>query len=65
VVTISTVRYGDIVPQTKFGKIFAIFLIIGGAGLFFYAFGLISEIVLSGTIKNLFGRKQVEKKSKN
>ncbi|RUM89166.1 MAG: potassium channel protein [Thermodesulfatator sp.] len=59
-VTLTTVGYGDVVPHTVAGKVWAILIAFGGAGLFFYALGLVSEVVLSETFPNLFGRRQME-----
>ncbi|QJA06581.1 potassium channel protein [Thermosulfurimonas marina] len=58
--TITTVGYGDIVPHTTAGRLLAILIAFGGAGLFFYAIGLVSELILSETFPHLFGRRQME-----
>ena len=43
-VTISTVGYGDVVPVTVLGRIFAIMSIIGGVGIFVAIFFSITQI---------------------
>lgn len=37
VVTLATIGYGDIVPQTPLGRIFTLFLVVGGLGTFAFA----------------------------
>lgn len=44
-VTLSTVGYGDIVPQTTFGKGLASILIMLGIGVFGYAAGFMSSVL--------------------
>jgi voltage-gated potassium channel len=61
VVTISTVGFGDIVPQTTGGKWFTILLIIFGVGTMFYTFGQSAEIMIEGRFKMLMGRGKLEK----
>ncbi|MFP7480071.1 potassium channel family protein [Terribacillus saccharophilus] len=46
-VTASTVGYGDLIPETLYGKILAIFLIISGAGLVTFSLTTIA----AGTVK--------------
>jgi len=62
VASLSTVGYGDIVPHTDAGRLFALFLIAGGVGLFTYALGTIIAIVVEGHLTNVLGRKRMEKK---
>ncbi len=47
IVTIATVGYGDIHPTTVMGKIFALFLIIGGVGTFLGVVANGTELILS------------------
>jgi len=47
IVTIATVGYGDIHPTTVMGKIFALFLIIGGVGTFLGVVANATELILS------------------
>jgi len=50
VITISTVGFGEIHRLGTPGRIFTIFLILGGVGTIFYAFGVLAEIVFEGDI---------------
>ena len=47
IVTITTVGYGDISPQTQLGKVLAIFLIIGGVGTFMAVVANVTEVLIA------------------
>jgi voltage-gated potassium channel len=61
IATLSTVGYGDFSPETTAGKFFAVFIIIFGVGTMLYSFGLVSETVMEGRLRNLLGRGKLEK----
>jgi len=46
VVTISTVGYGELVPQTVLGKLFAMFYILVGLGVFVAAATAVADALL-------------------
>ncbi|MDU2064740.1 MAG: potassium channel protein [Sporomusaceae bacterium] len=62
VTTMTTVGYGDITPKTTAGKIFDIGLIITGVGVAYYTFSLIIGMSVEGQLKNLLGRKGMNRK---
>ncbi|MBF0558093.1 MAG: potassium channel protein [Nitrospirae bacterium] len=64
IITLTTVGYSEVHPLTTEGRIFNIFLIIGGVGTVFYALSTGAKLVLEGELQELFGRKRLEKKIK-
>jgi len=62
VITISTVGFSEIHPLTEKGRIFTIFLILGGVGVAIYVFSTVTEVIVSGQIQNLLGRRRLEYK---
>ena len=57
VVTISTVGYGDLVPQTAAGKIFTILYIFSGIGLFVAAAGAMAETLIQRARRSVDGNR--------
>ena len=53
IVTIATVGYGDITPSTPAGKVFAIFLIITGVGIFLGVIANTTDLLLSKREKKM------------
>lgn len=64
VITITTIGYGEHVPLSDQGRIFTIFLALGGAGYFFYVLALVSEFIVSQTVENLWGKKMEKELAK-
>ena len=47
IVTMATVGYGDIHPQTEIGKILALIIIVGGVGTFLGVIASITDLLAS------------------
>jgi voltage-gated potassium channel len=61
VTTLSTVGYGDIVPQSDAARVFAVVLIVVGVGVALYLFSNLAQIVLEGTLRNFRWRVGMER----
>ena len=56
VVTLSTVGFGDLVPETSAGRLFTAVLIVSGVGVVLYLISSIAKDVLEGRLRDLFQR---------
>ena len=66
VITIFTVGFREVEgPLSQLGKIFTIFIIIGGVGTALFAFTKFVEVVFEGGIQKFMRRKRMESKRKN
>lgn len=64
IITITTVGYREVHDLSFNGRLFTIFLIIGGVGTVLYALSTGVSIIVEGEIRDIFGRKKLEKKIK-
>ncbi len=65
VISLSTVGFGEVRPLTFRGRIFTILLIFSGIGLMFYVISTITQSVVEGQFRDLFGRRRVERTIRN
>lgn len=61
IVTITTVGYGDITPQTFYGELFTMGLIIAGVGVTLYVFVEVMGLVLEGQLSEALGIAKVKR----
>jgi len=61
IATVTTVGYGDIVPETPNGKIFTAALIIMGVGITLYVLIELIESVLEGRLSTAYGMARVKR----
>ncbi len=62
VITVSTVGFREIGPLSFSGRLFTLFLIMGGAGIIIFALGTLIEFFVEGHFTGLLGRKKMERK---
>jgi voltage-gated potassium channel len=62
VTTISTVGYGEVHPLSTAGRIFSIFLILGGVGAVFYILTTLVQHIVEGEFGIRIGRQRMEAK---
>lgn len=62
IATISTIGYGDIVPQTLGGRIFSIIIIISGVSVALYTFTVFMTFSMEGELKNILGMSKMQEK---
>lgn len=59
VISITTVGYTEVFPLSGAGKLFTIWVIISGLGIFFYIIGTIMRNTFEGNIRRILGRRKM------
>jgi|CXWL01.1.fsa_nt_gi voltage-gated potassium channel len=62
VITLATVGFGETHALSNPGRLFTIFLIMGGIGVMTYAFSTLTSIVVEGELSEAFQRRLMDKK---
>ena len=65
VITLGTIGYGETHPLSDAGRVFTIFLILGGIGVMTYIFTSVTELLLEGGLKEAFRRLKMQNKIEN
>jgi len=60
VITLTTIGYGDVFPRTTPGRVFTIFLALGGIFTLFYVAAEVIRLVIGGEVRALLGRRRME-----
>lgn len=60
VMTVCTVGYGEVHPLSTRGRVFTIFLMLGGIFTLFYAAGELIRAIVSGEVRSVLGRFRME-----
>ena len=61
VITLATVGYGETHPLSTAGRIFTMFLILGGIGLVTYGFSTLTSVLIEGELSDAFRRRRMDK----
>jgi voltage-gated potassium channel len=61
VITLSTIGYGEVHELSTAGRVFTIFLILGGVFTLFYAASEVIRAVVGGQIQDTLGRRRMER----
>lgn len=64
IITLASVGYKEVRELSENGRVFTIFLIIGGVGTVLFALNNGAKIILEGEFREIFGRSRLEKKIK-
>ncbi len=64
ITTLTTVGFREVHPLSSRGIIFTIVLIVGGVGTVLYALSTGARVILEGELREVYGRKKLEKKIK-
>lgn len=62
IITLTTVGFGEVHPLSAAGRVFTMVLILMGVGFVFYIFGALTQVVIEGEIREVLGRRKLEKK---
>ncbi|HDR7278872.1 MULTISPECIES: potassium channel family protein [Bacillus cereus group] len=60
-ITVLTVGYGDAIPVTQAGKVFALLIIPIGVGIVTYAIGVVAAMIIEGNLFHAVRRKKMDK----
>ncbi|HDR7283599.1 potassium channel protein [Bacillus cereus group sp. BfR-BA-01119] len=60
-ITVLTVGYGDAIPVTPAGKVFALLIIPVGVGIVTYAIGVVAAMIIEGNLFHAVRRKKMDK----
>ncbi len=61
IITLSSVGFSEVYPLSIAGKVFTIFLILGGLGALFYGISLITKFIAEGGLHELVRRRKMNK----
>jgi len=61
VISLTTVGFGEVRPLSFSGRVFTMLLIFSGIGLMFYVVSAITQMVVEGQFRDVFGKKRMEK----
>jgi voltage-gated potassium channel len=62
IITLATIGYGDIVPVTRAGRLFAILLVVGGGGTALYLVAAVAQLMVEGQLREFWGRSAMERR---
>lgn len=62
IITLTTVGFKEVVPLNHWGQLFTIGIIFMGMGTAFYLIGSLSQMLIEGQLRKIFGRRKLENK---
>jgi voltage-gated potassium channel len=61
VITLATVGYGETHPLSWYGRVFTMFLIVGGMGILLYGISELTQFIVQGGIAGILRRRKMER----